>query len=885
MNEIKIGISGNPIGEGGYNNLVNIGFDPGLLERQFSYKGTHNNEYSIEIQQGDTEAIYILVLNPLYVYSSGASRGGALCVFLSIPARKYMLKRNPLELLRDILEKFRNENMIKKGDVWEYQYKAYYDRESFLDLSKQVENDGLADLPTYVPMKGDSELLVSIGDELEAFFAGDFQYPKFKDCNRLVIADHIDDSTWKPTEIPRPWFLKVKYNGNKGAELKNTNDKEHPITINLDPSDKVCYKPTEIKLWLDGYQVKTSNCTVKEVNWENNEVLIDNIEWIDNDRFVPVCIDDGIELSPEQIVCTFDDGMHPKVEIQAEKNPNEVLGFVFLGSQIRDVKEEMFHISNEDYNFTVRLESEGGLPEEIHIKAVKNEPSQKTSEGDTVKDGVGSFGSVTPKTVVYTLQNFTGEAFVISVAGYDNNGGKISLEPITLEKGPVTKKLNKNVPKVIISIIKEGNGPVTEVLPQQSKSETNTITLQNSTGEAFVISVAGYDNNGGEISLEPITLEKGPVTKELNKNVQKVIISINKKEPVTESHGEDDVVKTAYTLTNATGEALVVSKLEFIIKDSEKPKTFSEKFTLEDGNSKEYDLEECKYRKLQRVITYFKKYVKLEKDIVDIKNREIKIGPSDLKLKIYRQPGFWPGVGVGTFGMFILGLLIFCAVWVYSLFPDSDATALLKCKIPQVTQQSLFIYDSLELTTAIHYYVSCSDENDEIKRKKDSLLPVIRNQVEHITNLLYKLDYKDYQLTFDDPKIIQNWIDESGICNLKAQITDIDTLMRYCPKFVESGSLIKTLLVKIPENERDYDKTVTKEDYDKLTKINADLKGEHFKPIRMCIQGFYGPKNCNKNGEKNDYAIIFKGILDNNEEVRNYHSFAQIEHNFKKITQ
>ena len=174
MNEIKIGISGNPIGEGGYNNLVNIGFDPGLLERQFSYKGTHNNEYSIEIQQGDTEAIYILVLNPLYVYSSGASRGGALCVFLSIPARKYMLKRNPLELLRDILEKFRNENMIKKGDVWEYQYKAYYDRESFLDLSKQVENDGLADLPTYVPMKGDSELLVSIGDELEAFFAGDF---------------------------------------------------------------------------------------------------------------------------------------------------------------------------------------------------------------------------------------------------------------------------------------------------------------------------------------------------------------------------------------------------------------------------------------------------------------------------------------------------------------------------------------------------------------------------------------------------------------------------------------------------------------------------------------------------------------------------------------
>ena len=88
MNEIKIGISGNPIGEGGYNNLVNVDFDAGLLERQFSYKGTHNNEYSIEVQQGDTEAIYILVLNPLYVYSSGASRGGAWCICLSSPGRK-----------------------------------------------------------------------------------------------------------------------------------------------------------------------------------------------------------------------------------------------------------------------------------------------------------------------------------------------------------------------------------------------------------------------------------------------------------------------------------------------------------------------------------------------------------------------------------------------------------------------------------------------------------------------------------------------------------------------------------------------------------------------------------------------------------------------------
>lgn len=776
MNDIiKIGISGNALGSGGYSNLINVGFDDVVVNRQVSFKGQTDTEYSIEVQQDANEAVFVLVANPLTVYSAGASRGGALCIFLSIPAGTYFREEfTPLTLLIHILNLFRKENMIQKVNVWEYQFKAYYDRTPFLTLSEDVKQY-LADLPTYVQMEGDSELLVSIGDKLDAFFKGDFQYPKFKECSRLVIADHIDGSTWKPTEIPRPWFLKVKYNGNEVVKLLNSNTESDPITIILDPADKECYEPTEIKICFDGYEVKTAPECYVDPDWQRGNVSIVPKVWPAKPLFVPIFFE-GIEsLSPDEIVCTFSG--KPKVEIQAMKNPDEVLGFEFRGTQIRAVKGDMFHINNDSYNFTVTLVYEDGVPEGIHIEA-KSKPDPKSEQkSETVQMQTSSSELSEPNPTLKTVSNPS--QFRLAQDSADNNPKK-----------------------------KKGN------------------------------------------------------------------------EPVTEGHGEDDVVKTAYTLTNATGEALVVSKLEFFIKDCEKPKTFSEKFTLEDGNSKEYDLEECTYRKLQRVIIYFKKYVKLEKEIVDIKNREIKIAPSDLRLKFYRQPGFWPGVGVGTIGMFLLGLLVFCAVWLYSLFPDSDATALLKCKIPQVKQQSLFIYDSLELTTAIHYYISCSDENDEIKRKKDSLLPVIRNQVEHITNLLYKLDYEDYQLTFDDPKTIQKWINESGICDLKAQITDIDTLMRYCPMFVKTGEHIKTLLKDLPELTKDRDYKVASGDYGALKEVNDELKDDHFKPIRMCIQGFYGLDNA----PTNKYTAKFKIILDTKREVRNYNSFAQITHNFEEST-
>ena len=467
MNEIKIGISGNPIGEGGYNNLVNVDFDAGLLERQFSYKGTHNNEYSIEVQQGDTEAIYILVLNPLYVYSSGASRGGALCIFLSIPARKYMLKRTPLKLLRDNLEKFRNENMIKTGDVWEYQYKACYDRESFLNLSKQVEIEGLAELPTYVQMEGDSELLVSIGDKLEAFFEGDFQYPKFKGYNRLVIADHIDGSTWKPTEIPRPWSLAVYYGSSFVATLDSSNP-EISHKFSPAPSDADIYDETEIKLRLDGYNVEPTGCKVN-VKWNDGKIEIKSIQWNLRQIFVPITIEGIDSLSPDEIVCNFSE--NPKVVIPAKKKPDEVLGFEFRGTQIRAVKKDMFHINNDSYNdsynFTVELVSVKGLPEEVHIKAEHKQKfgndleqdqagkadSQEFTGGNSDKEGVPSYTKIkagieaqsqsqpdtkqlpgVPENTAYTLINGTGETLEISVGVVDDKGNIDTEKSITPQK-------------------------------------------------------------------------------------------------------------------------------------------------------------------------------------------------------------------------------------------------------------------------------------------------------------------------------------------------------------------------------------------------------------------------------------------------------------------
>ena len=132
MNDIiKIGISGNALGSGGYSNLINVGFDDVAVNRQVSFKGQTDTEYSIEVQQDANEAVFVLVANPLTVYSAGASRGGALCIFLSIPAGTYFREEfTPLTLLIHILNLFRKENMIQKVNVWEYQFKAYYGKDN-----------------------------------------------------------------------------------------------------------------------------------------------------------------------------------------------------------------------------------------------------------------------------------------------------------------------------------------------------------------------------------------------------------------------------------------------------------------------------------------------------------------------------------------------------------------------------------------------------------------------------------------------------------------------------------------------------------------------------------------------------------------------------------
>lgn len=382
--KIKIGVSGNTIGSAGYACLINIGFNNAVVSRQIAFRGCPGTEYCIEVQQGESNAVFTLVANPMTVYSSGASRAGALCVFLSIPDRKFMKTETPLSLLKKIWERFRENYMVKKENGWEFIPMSNYDSKPFYDLIEPIVLD---DLPTYVPMEGDSELLVSIGpDRLDKFFEGDFQYSDFNKCSRLIIADQIiDGSSWENVTIPRTWSLKVKFNSQEVAELHSSNDKNNTITRILGHPDKVCYKPTEIKLWLDGYQVKTNACVVKKIDWERNEVLIDKIDWNLCDRFVPICFDGvDVNISPDEIVCTFDDGMHPKVDIKAMKNPDEVLGFEFWGTQIRTVKENMFHISNDSYNFTVSLKYENGLPEEIHIIAEqKTEPKQETVQTQT----------------------------------------------------------------------------------------------------------------------------------------------------------------------------------------------------------------------------------------------------------------------------------------------------------------------------------------------------------------------------------------------------------------------------------------------------------------------------------------------------------------------
>lgn len=423
---IKIGISGNALGSGGYCNLINVGFDDVVVNRQVSFKGQTDTEYSIEVQQGKNEAIFVLVANPLTVYSAGASRGGALCIFLSIPAGKYVRKKDttPLTILHDILKKFREENMIQRGNVWEYQYKAFYDRTPFQKLSEDTKQY-LAELPTYVPMAGNSELLVSIGDKLEAFFAGDFQYPKFKECSRLVIADHIDGSNWEP-EIPRSWSLAVYYGSSFVATLDSSNP-EISHKFSPAPSDADIYDETEIKLRLDGYNVQPTGCEVN-VKWNDEKVdgkvEIKSIQWNLRQIFVPITLKgEGIEsLSPDEIVCTIADALGNPQTINPVKKEGEVMGFEFDGLQIRDVKEEMFHISNEFYNFKVRLESVKGLPEGILIMAEQKQEQEQEPKPEPKSEPKAE--TVQTQTSSHETPKSNPSQFSQSAQDYANNNPK-----------------------------------------------------------------------------------------------------------------------------------------------------------------------------------------------------------------------------------------------------------------------------------------------------------------------------------------------------------------------------------------------------------------------------------------------------------------------------
>lgn len=782
--KVKIGISGNALGAGGYFNLINVGFDDVVVNRQVSFKGQADAEYSIEVQQGADEAVFVLVANPLTVYSYGASRAGALCIFLSIPARTYFKEEfTPLTLLRRILQDFREKNMTQKGEVWEYQYKAFYDRKPFVELSEKVKQY-LAELPTYVPMNGVSELLVSIGsnDRLEKFFSGDFQYPDFRDCSRLIIADYIMDGiSWENEVIPRAWSLEVKYNSNKVAELHNSNDELHSIKIILEPHDKDCYKPTEISLWLDGYKVKTKECIVQKTDWGKNEVLIDKINWINNDRFVPICVE-GIDtnLSPEDIVCTFD-----ATEIHPDKKPDEVLGFTFWGPQILSVKDAKFDVNNDSYNFVFNLKTDDkGLPEELYIKAelkpkLEEEPTQEPTQEPNETD------------------------------------------------------YSQTIP---------GGNP-----------EDQGSSYDSTQGGSFAQARAQNERKG-ESDLQSYDQEQ--------------------------SHNETE--KKVYTFTNETGETLVISRVECATECGNTVTVF-ENFSLENGCSKDIDLQKLGEKKLRRLTIHFKKkYEKLEKEILDA-NSESRIESCDLRLRLYRQPVFLLGVRVGAFGTIALGLVIFCAVWLISILPESNEKALLSFKLPEEkVDPSLFIYDSVKLDKAIHLYASCRDDSDEIKQKKDSILSVITKQVERFKTLLYELEDKNYPLTFDDPQKIQKWIDKPEMCHISSQITDIDTLKKYCPLFVSSGSLIKTILNGLEQVvPRDYVKSATEENYKVLKDNNDNLKGDQFKPIRMCLQGFFSTKF----DTKNTFTLYFQSEINTKPGIREYNSFAQIKHHFDNIAQ
>ena len=240
-NKITLLISGNKIGNAGFNKLLNVGdFPLGLTDIDYPTNFVAN--HCFYFQHTATYRKLVLMCKPSTIVSSGAARAGRLSIAIVIPkGLRIVGGKSPYDLLLEIKNKFMESNMNYYESANMYEFKSEdYDKQPFEEI-----------LNKYPLEKGTSRHIVTAG-EMNAYMIAsedkirdllrDPQYAEFANYKFVWVCSQGNPQNYPNIVIPRPHKYAVYINDKLDSNIGENdsydrnirhNATSHPVSVSF----------------------------------------------------------------------------------------------------------------------------------------------------------------------------------------------------------------------------------------------------------------------------------------------------------------------------------------------------------------------------------------------------------------------------------------------------------------------------------------------------------------------------------------------------------------------------------------------------------------------------------------------------------------------------
>ena len=261
-NKITLLISGNKIGNAGFNKLLNVGdFPLGLTDIDYPTNFVAN--HCFYFQHTATYRKLVLMCKPSTIVSSGAARAGRLSIAIVIPkGLRIVGGKSPYDLLLEIKNKFMESNMNYYESANMYEFKSEdYDKQPFEDI-----------LNKYPLEKGSSRHIVTAG-EMNAYMVAsedkirdllrDPQYAEFANYKFVWVCSQGNPQNYPNIVIPRPHKYEVYINDKVDSSIGENDSYDKDIRPNANTSHPVSVSFTIDKL-RNGYTQENVSFSLNE---------------------------------------------------------------------------------------------------------------------------------------------------------------------------------------------------------------------------------------------------------------------------------------------------------------------------------------------------------------------------------------------------------------------------------------------------------------------------------------------------------------------------------------------------------------------------------------------------------------------------------------------